>query len=211
MELENIYNIARKAGIDEKYIEPYGKYKAKVDLSIMDELKDKKDGKLVLVTAITPTKAGEGKTTMSCALTEGLNKIGKSVMLCLREPSLGPVFGVKGGATGGGKVTVEPGEDINLHFNGDMHALTSSINLISACIDNSIYQGNPLNINPERVVWKRALDMNDRTLRDITIAQGSKVNGVTRKDGFIITVASELMAVFCLATSKEDLDRKSVV
>ena len=208
MELENIYNIARKAGIDEKYIEPYGKYKAKVDLSIMDELKDKKDGKLVLVTAITPTKAGEGKTTMSCALTEGLNKIGKSVMLCLREPSLGPVFGVKGGATGGGKVTVEPGEYINLHFNGDMHALTSSINLISACIDNSIYQGNPLNINPERVVWKRALDMNDRTLRDITIAQGSKVNGVTRKDGFIITVASELMAVFCLATSKEDFKKR---
>lgn len=203
MELENIYEIAKKAGINEKYVEPYGKYKAKIDLSIMDELKDKPNGKLVLVTAITPTKAGEGKTTMSCALTEGLNKIGKSVMLCLREPSLGPVFGIKGGATGGGKVVVEPSEDINLHFTGDMHALTSSINLISAVIDNSIFQGNPLNIDPERVVWKRALDMNDRALREITIAQGNK-NGVIRKDGFLITVASELMAILCLATSPSD-------
>jgi formate--tetrahydrofolate ligase len=207
MELDNIYNIAKKAGIDERFLEPYGKYKAKVNLSIMDELKNKKDGKLVLVTAITPTKAGEGKTTMSIALTEGLNKINKSVMLCLREPSLGPVFGIKGGATGGGKVTIEPHDDINLHFNGDMHALTSSINLISAIIDNSIFQGNPLNIDPNRVVWKRALDMNDRALREIEVAHGNK-NGVVRKDGFIITVASELMAIFCLATSKEDFRKR---
>ena len=208
MELKNIYEIASKAGIDEKYVEPYGKFKAKIDLSIMNELKDNKDGKLILVTAITPTKAGEGKTTMSCALVEGLNKINKNATVCLREPSLGPVFGMKGGATGGGKVTVEPGDDINLHFTGDMHALTSSINLIAAIIDNSIYQGNPLNIDPEKVVWKRAIDMNDRTLRDITIGQGSKVNGIERKDGFIITVASELMAVFCLAKDEEDFKNR---
>ncbi len=203
MELKNIYEISKRLGIDDKYIEPYGKYKAKIDLSIHEELKDRKDGKLVLVTAITPTKFGEGKTTMSIALTEGLNKLNKKVALCLREPSLGPVFGLKGGATGGGKVTVEPTEEINLHFTGDMHALTSSINLISAVIDNSLFQGNPLNINPERVVWKRALDMNDRTLREIEIALGEK-NGVVRKDGFLITVASELMAILCLSSSLED-------
>ena len=203
MALVNIYEVSKKLGIDDKYIEPYGKYKAKIDLSIYDELKDRKDGKLVLVTAITPTKFGEGKTTMSIALTEGLNKINKKVALCLREPSLGPVFGLKGGATGGGKVTVEPSEEINLHFTGDMHALTSSINLISAVIDNSLFQGNPLNINPERVVWKRALDMNDRTLREIEIALGEK-NGIVRKDGFLITVASEMMAIMCLSSSLED-------
>ena len=203
MGLVNIYEVSKKLGIDDKYIEPYGKYKAKIDLSIYDELKDRKDGKLVLVTAITPTKFGEGKTTMSIALTEGLNKLNKKVALCLREPSLGPVFGLKGGATGGGKVTVEPSEEINLHFTGDMHALTSSINLISAVIDNSLFQGNPLNINPDRVVWKRALDMNDRTLREINIALGEK-NGVERKDGFLITVASEMMAIMCLSSSLED-------
>lgn len=208
MELENIYKIAEKLNIDEKYIEPYGKYKAKINYDIWNEVKDNKDGKLVLVTAITPTKAGEGKTTMSIALTEGLNRIGQKAMACLREPSLGPVFGVKGGATGGGKVCVEPSEDINLHFTGDMHALTSSINLVSACLDNSIYQGNLLNIDPTKVVWKRALDMNDRTLRDITIGQGSSVNGVERKDGFVITVASEMMAIMCLATSKENFKER---
>lgn len=208
MTLENIINIARKLGIDEKYVEPYGKYKAKIDYSLYDEVKDRDNGKLVLVTAITPTKAGEGKTTMSIALLEGLRKINTKAVACLREPSLGPVFGVKGGATGGGKVSIEPKEDINLHFTGDMHALTSSINLIAAVLDNVIYQGNELNIDPSKVVWKRALDMNDRTLRDITIAQGSKVNGVERKDGFVITVASEMMAIMCLATSKEDFKNR---
>ncbi len=208
MELRNIYEITKKLGVKDDYVIPYGKYKAKIDLSIMDEISSRPDGKLVLVTAITPTKFGEGKTTMSIALNEGLAKINKDAVVCLREPSLGPVFGLKGGATGGGKVSIEPSEDINLHFTGDMHALTSSINLIAAIIDNYIYQGNELNIDPTKVVWKRALDMNDRTLRDITIAQGSKVNGVTRKDGFIITVASELMAIFTLATSKEDFKNR---
>ncbi len=205
--LESIYKIAEKAGIDEKYIEPYGKYKAKIDLSIMDELNDKEDGKLVLVTAITPTKSGEGKTTISIALQEGLRKLKQNSLLCLREPSLGPVFGLKGGATGGGKVTVEPSEDINLHFNGDMHALTSAINLIAAVIDNELYQGNSLNIDKNRIVWKRAMDMNERTLRNIIIGRGDK-NGVEREAGFIITVASELMAVFCLAKDEQDfIDR----
>lgn len=147
MELRNIYEISRKIGIDDTYVEPYGKYKAKINLSINEKLKEKEDGKLVLVTAITPTKFGEGKTTISIALQEGLRRLNQNSMLCLREPSLGPVFGLKGGATGGGKVTVEPHDDINLHFTGDMHALTSSINLISAVIDNSIFQGNPLNID----------------------------------------------------------------
>jgi formate--tetrahydrofolate ligase len=207
MELKNIYEIAQKAGIDEKFIEPYGKNKAKIDLSIRDTLKDNKDGKLILVTAITPTKAGEGKTTMSIALTEGLNRLNKKTLLCLREPSLGPVFGIKGGATGGGKVTVEPATDINLHFTGDMHALTSSINLIAACIDNHIFQGNELGIDPSKIVWKRALDMNDRALREITISQGNK-NGEPRKDGFVITVASELMAIMCLARDEEDFKER---
>ena len=204
MKLKNIYEVSRKLNIPDAYIEPYGQYKAKIQLSYFDELKNKKDGKLVLVTAITPTKAGEGKTTTTVSLLDGLNLIGVNCVAALREPSLGPVFGLKGGATGGGKVTIEPSEDINLHFNGDFHALTSSINLISAVIDNYIYQGNELNIDPTKVVWKRALDINDRTLRDITIAQGSKVNGIERKDGFVITVASELMAVFCLANSEDD-------
>ncbi len=207
MSLLKISEIAKKAGINEKYVEPYGFYKAKIDSAIHEEIKDKQDGKLILVTAITPTKAGEGKTTTSISLLDGLNKIGEKALLCLREPAMGPTFGLKGGATGGGKVTIEPHEDINLHFNGDMHALTSSINLISAIIDNSIFQGNPLNIDPKRVVWKRAIDMNDRTLREIEIGEGEK-NGVKRKDGFIITVASELMAILCLAKNDEDfLDR----
>lgn len=204
MKLKNIYEISRSLNIPDEYIEPYGKYKAKIDLSYYEKIKDRKDGKLVLVTAITPTKAGEGKTTASISLLEGLNLIGVKTIACLREPSLGPVFGLKGGATGGGKVTIEPSEDINLHFTGDMHALTSSINLISAVLDNYIYQGNELNIDPNKVVWKRAIDMNDRTLREIIIGCGAKSNGVERKDGFIITVASELMAVFCLATDEED-------
>lgn len=203
MELEHISKIAAKLNISEDYLDYYGKYKAKIDLSINKTLKNKKDGKLVLVTAITPTKVGEGKTTMSIALHDGFHKNRVNSLLCLREPSMGPVFGLKGGATGGGKATVEPHEDINLHFTGDMHALTSSINLISAVIDNHIFQGNELNINPEKVTWKRALDMNDRALREVDIALGNK-NGTPRKDGFVITVASELMAILCLAKDEDD-------
>ena len=203
MELKNIYEIAQKAGIDEKYIEPYGKDKAKINLSIMEELKDRPDGKLVLVTAITPTKAGEGKTTTSIGLAEGLGKINQKAMLVLREPSLGPVFGIKGGATGGGKATIEPREDINLHFTGDMHALTSSIHLIAAIIDNSLYRGNPLGIDADRIMWSRAVDMNDRALREVAIGLGEG-NGIERSDKFIITVASEMMAILCLA--KDELD-----
>lgn len=204
MELWQIERISDKLGIPEKFVEPYGKYKAKISLDYLDSSKRKKNGKLVLVTAITPTKAGEGKTTTTVALLDGLNRIGVKAVAALREPSLGPVFGLKGGATGGGKVTIEPTDDINLHFTGDFHALTSSINLISAVLDNHIYQGNELNIDPEKIVWNRAIDMNDRTLRNIVIGCGPKTNGIERKDGFIITVASELMAVFCLATSVKD-------
>ncbi|HAS56748.1 MAG TPA: formate--tetrahydrofolate ligase [Firmicutes bacterium] len=203
MPLLDIFKIAENAGIDPSYIIPYGKYKAKIDLSIMRQLNEEKDGKLVLVTAITPTKAGEGKTTTSIALSEGLGKINKKSILCLREPSLGPVFGLKGGATGGGLASIEPSEDINLHFMGDMHALTSSINLISAIIDNSIYQGNPLNIDPKRILWKRALDMNDRALRNVMVSIDEK-GATPRIDHFTITVASELMAIMCLSNNKED-------
>jgi formate--tetrahydrofolate ligase len=207
MALLKINEIARSAGIDSDYVEPYGFYKAKIDTALNEKLKNKPDGKLVLVTAITPTKAGEGKTTTSIALTEGFGRIGQKAMLCLREPALGPVFGIKGGATGGGLASVAPEEDINLHFTGDMHALTSSINLISAIIDNSIFQGNPLAIDPSRVVWKRAMDMNDRALREITVAEGDK-NGTTRQDGFVITVASEMMAIMCLALDEEDFHER---
>jgi formate--tetrahydrofolate ligase len=207
MSLLKINEIAANAGIPSDYVIPYGFYKAKIDTSINAKLAGKPDGKLVLVTAITPTKAGEGKTTTSIALTEGFGKIGQKALLCLREPALGPVFGIKGGATGGGLASVAPSEDINLHFTGDMHALTSSINLISAIIDNSIYQGNPLNIDPNRIVWKRAMDMNDRALREITVGQGEK-NGVERKDGFVITVASEMMAIMCLARDEEDFHER---
>lgn len=199
----NIYDVAKIAGISEEFVIPYGKDKAKIDLSIMDSLKNNPDGKLVLVTAITPSKAGEGKTTTSIALAEGMAKINQKAMLCLREPSLGPVFGIKGGATGGGLASLTPAEDINLHFTGDMHALTSSINLISAVIDNHIFQGNQLGIDPNRIIWKRALDMNDRALRKVTVMQGEK-KGAVRDDEFVITVASEMMAILCLATSKED-------
>lgn len=205
--MKNIYEIAKKLNIDEKYVIPFGTNKAKIDLSIKKEVSDKKDGKLVLVTAITPTKAGEGKTTTSIGLTDGMNKIGVPSLLCLREPSLGPVFGLKGGATGGGKASVTPGEEINLHFTGDLHALTSSINLIAAIIDNHIYQGNELRIDPERILWKRALDMNDRALRSITIAQDDK-KATPRHEEFVITVASELMAILCLANDEEDFNRR---
>lgn len=205
MRLENIGKVAKKFGICEEFLEYYGKYKAKVDFDkLYANLKNEKDGKLVLVTAITPTKAGEGKTTTTIALIDGLAKIQQKAIGCLREPSLGPVFGLKGGATGGGKVTIEPQEDINLHFTGDMHALTSSINLISAIIDNHIYQGNELNIDPNKIVWKRSLDMNDRELRTIQIGLGSDKNGIAREDHFQITVASEMMAIMCLAKNEGD-------
>jgi len=205
--IETIDKIAKKANIAEQYIDFYGKYKAKIDLSIFEELKNKPDGKLVLVTAITPTKTGEGKTTMSIALTEGFAKNGVRCMLCLREPSMGPVFGLKGGATGGGLASIEPKDDINLHFTGDMHALTSSINLIAAVIDNHIFQGNELNIDPNKIVWTRALDMNDRALRSVTIMQDEK-KGTPRHDSFVITVASELMAILCLAKDPEDFKNR---
>lgn len=203
-----IDEIVTKAGINPKYVEHYGLTKAKIDLGILDELQSKEDGKLVLVTAINPTKAGEGKSTTTVGLVDGLAKIGKNVMGCLREPSLGPVFGLKGGATGGGYAQVVPMEDINLHFTGDMHAITTANNLVAAILDNSIYQGNELNIDPTKVIWKRCLDMNDRTLRDITIAQGKPTNGVERKDSFCITVATEVMAILCLSKDLKDFEER---
>lgn len=198
--LKKINDIAKQLNLQKDEFETYGNYKAKI---FSDKIKSNADGKLILVTAITPTKAGEGKTTCSIALADGLKLLGKKVCLALREPSLGPVFGIKGGATGGGKVTVEPSEDINLHFNGDMHALTSSNNLISAIIDNHIFQGNELNIDPQRIVFPRAMDMNDRALRHITVAEG-KNNGIPHEDSFVITVASELMAIMCLSENEDD-------
>ncbi len=207
-ELEDISVIADKAGIDRKYLIPYGNDKAKVDLRIEEALKDRKNGKLILVTAITPTKAGEGKSTTTVGLADGLSRIGKKVMACLREPSLGPVFGLKGGAAGGGYAQIVPMESINLHFTGDMHAITTATNLIAAMLDNSIYQGNPLNIDPGQVVWKRCMDMNERTLRTITIAQGSRVNGVERTDHFVITVATEVMAILCLSEDLKDFQER---
>jgi formate--tetrahydrofolate ligase len=200
-----ISQVAEKLGIDEDKLIHYGKYKAKVSLGLLEEMKDKPDGKLVLVTAINPTPAGEGKTTTNIGLSMGLNKIGKTAITALREPSLGPSFGVKGGAAGGGYSQVVPMEDINLHFTGDFHAITSAHNLISALLDNHIHQGNALNIDPRRVVWKRVMDMNDRALRDIVVGLGGKPNGMPRQDGFDITVASEIMAIFCLSKDLEDL------
>ncbi|MBQ1356221.1 MAG: formate--tetrahydrofolate ligase [Solobacterium sp.] len=206
--LEDINIIADKAGIDRKYLEPYGTNKAKISLQVREDRKDGPDGKLILVTAITPTKAGEGKSTTTIGLADGLAKINKNVMACLREPSLGPVFGLKGGAAGGGYAQVVPMEEINLHFTGDMHAITTCNNLIAAVLDNSMYQGNPLNIDPEQVVWKRCLDMNDRTLRDITIGQKKRTNGVEREDHFVITVATEVMAILCLSHDLKDFQER---
>ena len=206
--MENIYEIAKKAGIEEKYVIPYGLDKAKIDFSITEELKNKQNGKLVLVTAITPTKAGEGKTTTTIGLHDGLRRIGVKSIAVLREPSLGPVFGVKGGAVGALKSTIVPSDDINLHFTGDFHALTSTINLISAIIENSVFQGNLLNINPDRIVWTRALDMNDRSLREITVTSADSKHSITHKSEFVITVASELMAIFCISNNEQEfLDR----
>ncbi len=205
--MKHITEIAEKAGV-EKYIEQYGNYKAKIDLSLLADSKDKPDGKLVLVTAITPTPAGEGKTTTTIGLADGMSRIGKKVTVALREPSLGPVFGVKGGAAGGGYAQVVPMEDINLHFTGDFHAITSANNLLAAMIDNHIQQGNQLGIDTRRITWKRCVDMNDRQLRFVVDGLGGKINGTPREDGFDITVASEVMAVLCLAGSITDLKER---
>lgn len=205
--MKPITEIAKKAGIEPKYLEQYGNYKAKIDLSLMKETK-KEDGKLVLVTAITPTPAGEGKTTTTIGLADGLNRIGKNVCVALREPSLGPVFGIKGGAAGGGYAQVVPMEDINLHFTGDFHAIGAANNLLAAMLDNHIHQGNKLGIDVRKITWKRCVDINDRQLRYITDGLGGKVNGVPREDGFDITVASEIMAVLCLATDICDLKER---
>ena len=205
---KHILEIAKDSGIDEKYIELYGRNKAKLDLSILKDEKYDKNGKLVLVTAITPTPAGEGKTTTTIGLADGMRRIGKNVAVALREPSLGPVFGVKGGAAGGGYAQVIPMEDINLHFTGDFHAIGAANNLLAAMLDNHIYQGNSLNIDPRRISWKRCVDMNDRQLRFVTDGLGGRVNGVPREDGYDITVASEIMAVLCLANSVTDLKER---
>ena len=205
---EYIVNVAAKLGISEEDLELYGRYKAKISPNVLKNLKDKPDGKLILVTAITPTPAGEGKTTVSVGLTDGLNKIGKKACAALREPSLGPSFGMKGGAAGGGYAQVIPMEDINLHFTGDFHAITTAHNLCAAMLDNHIQQGNELNIDPRRIVFKHVLDLNDRALRNIVIGLGGTANGVPRESGFDITVASEVMAVFCLAMDLADLKER---
>ena len=207
-EKKKITEIAKVAGVDEKYLEQYGNYKAKVDYQLLKDAKGKKDGKLILVTAITPTPAGEGKTTTSVGLTDGLRKIGKNAIVALREPSLGPVFGVKGGAAGGGYAQVVPMEDINLHFTGDFHAIGAANNLLAAMLDNHIQQGNVLGIDPKQITWKRAVDMNDRQLRHIVDGLGGRVQGVPREDGFEITVASEVMAILCLSSDIRDLKER---
>lgn len=204
-EKKNITEIAAAAGIEEKYLEPYGRYMAKVDYALLRDMANKPDGKLVLVTAITPTPAGEGKTTTTVGLADGLRKIGKKAVVALREPSLGPVFGIKGGAAGGGYAQVVPMENINLHFTGDFHAIGAANNLLAAMLDNHIQQGNALNIDPRQITWRRAVDMNDRQLRNIVIGLGGKANGTPREDGFNITVASEIMAILCLAGDIPDL------
>jgi formate--tetrahydrofolate ligase len=203
-----IVEVADYLGIDEHELEPYGRYKAKVSLDVLKRLEDKPDGKLILVTAINPTPAGEGKTTINVGLSMGLNKVGKKAVTALREPSLGPVFGMKGGAAGGGYAQVVPMEDINLHFTGDFHAITSAHNLLAALMDNHIHQGNALKIDPKKIIWKRVLDMNDRTLRNVIIGLGGKGDGFVRQAGFDITVASEIMAILCLATSLTDLKER---
>ena len=206
--MEPIINIAKKIGLGEGDIELYGKYKCKISLDAIKRLENNKDGKLVLVTAINPTPAGEGKSTVTVGLGQALNKIGKNTVIALREPSLGPVFGIKGGAAGGGYAQVVPMEDINLHFTGDMHAITSANNLLCAAIDNHIHQGNLLRIDSRRIVFKRVMDMNDRALRNIVVGMGGKINGFLREDGFMITVASEIMAILCMASDLEDLKER---
>ena len=206
-EMQHIREVAKTAGVDEKYLEQYGNYKAKVDYSILKDMADKPNGKLVLVTAINTTPAGEGKTTTTVGLADGMRRIGKNVMVALREPSLGPVFGVKGGAAGGGYAQVVPMEDINLHFTGDFHAIGAANNLLAAMLDNHIYQGNALGIDPRQITWRRCVDMNDRQLRFVVDGLGGKVNGTPREDGYDITVASEIMAVLCLASDITDLNK----
>src|SRR6478752_5498174 len=207
--MQRIASVAKeKLGIGEEHLEPYGHYKAKVSLKYIDTLKGKPDGKLILVTAISPTPAGEGKTTTTVGLGDAFNEIGKKAIICLREPSLGPVFGVKGGAAGGGYAQIVPMEDINLHFTGDFGAIALANNLLAAMIDNHISHGNELGIDPRRITWKRVMDMNDRALRDIVISLGGTANGYPREDGFDIVVASEVMAIFCLATSVKDLKER---
>lgn len=206
--MDPIKSVAQKLGLCEDDIEYYGKYKCKISLDVYDKVKDNKDGKLILVTAINPTPAGEGKSTVTVGLGQALNKLGKNAVIALREPSLGPVFGIKGGAAGGGYAQVVPMEDINLHFTGDMHAITSANNLLSAAIDNHIHQGNALKIDSRRIVFKRVMDMNDRALRHIVVGMGGKINGFVREDGFNITVASEIMAILCLASDLEDLKER---
>ena len=207
--MKPIKEIAEKVGLDEDDLELYGKYKAKISLEAISQLKEKENGKLILVTAINPTPAGEGKTTTMIGLSQALNKLGKKSVVAMREPSLGPCFGVKGGAAGGGYAQVVPMEDINLHFTGDIHAITTANNLIAAMLDNSIQQGNPLDIDTRQIVCKRCVDLNDRALRHIVVGLGGKVNGVPREDGFDISVASEVMAILCLATSLEDLKQRA--
>lgn len=204
---EDIRDIAKKIGLSEDDIELYGKYKAKIDYNVLDRTEDRK-GKLILTTAINPTPAGEGKTTTSIGIADALSKLGKNVITALREPSMGPVFGIKGGAAGGGYAQVIPMEDINLHFTGDMHAIGAANNLLAAMLDNHVYQGNDLNINPKRITWRRCVDMNDRQLRNVVDGLGKKVDGVTREDGFDITVASEIMATFCLSNNIGELKEK---
>jgi len=206
--LEHIKDVAAKIGLTEDDLEYYGKYKAKIDYNLLKRYEDKKDAKLILTTAINPTPAGEGKTTTTVGLGDALRRLGKNAMIALREPSLGPVFGIKGGAAGGGYAQVVPMEDINLHFTGDFHAIGAANNLLAAMIDNHIYQGNELNIDPRRITWRRCVDMNDRQLRFVVNGLGGKVNGVPREDGYDITVASEIMAVFCLASDMEDLKNR---
>lgn len=208
-QMKPIKEIANQVGLVEDDLELYGKYKAKISLEAISKVKDNKNGKLVLVTAINPTPAGEGKTTTMIGLSQALNKLGKKSIVAMREPSLGPCFGVKGGAAGGGYAQVVPMEDINLHFTGDIHAITTANNLIAAMLDNSIQQGNPLDIDTRQIVWKRVVDLNDRALRHIVVGLGGKVNGVPREDGFDISVASEVMAILCLATSLEDLKQRA--
>ena len=203
-----IEEIAGQLGVDREFLELYGDYKAKISDGLLDKLKDKPDGKLVLVTAINPTPAGEGKTTVTVGLGQAMGRLGKKAVIALREPSMGPVMGLKGGAAGGGYAQVVPMEDINLHFTGDLHAVTAANNLLSAAIDNHIHHGNALGIDLRRVVWKRAMDMNDRALRQITVGLGGKVNGFPREDGFVISVASEVMAILCLAENLMDLKKR---
>lgn len=208
-QMKPIKEIADQLGLSEDDLELYGKYKAKISLETIEKVKEREDGKLILVTAINPTPAGEGKTTTMIGLSQALNKLGKKSIVAMREPSLGPCFGVKGGAAGGGYAQVVPMEDINLHFTGDIHAITTANNLIAAMLDNSIQQGNPLDIDTRQIVWKRCVDLNDRALRHIVVGLGGKVNGVPREDGFDISVASEVMGILCLATSLEDLKQRA--